>query len=154
VIESELVSLSAEISVGARSTSFDAAIGPVAVRLAGDTAPPASVRAAQAFPIDVELESQDGPILLASSRKALPFRRGETLVLTRYVPTREGALIRATPGLSSDLVPGTPLAQRWHLAAPTVAGTYDLEVRFTAYGRHSAPAPWVKLLSGLRVTRQ
>ena len=106
------------------------------------------------FPIMAGIFRRQVGAVKAVDGVTFDIRRGETLVLTRYVPTREGALVRATPALSSDLVPGTPLAQRWHLAAPTVAGTYDLEVSFKAYGSDSAPAPWVTLISGLRVTRQ
>ena len=148
---SELVSLSAEVDIVERPTSFDAAIGPVAVTLAESFTLPVSVRAGAAFPVDVEIRAAAAPLLLASSREALPFRRGETLVLARYGPAPGGSIVHATAGLSADLVPGTPLAQRWYLAAPALGGSYDLEVSFLALGTTTPPAPWVKLLSGLRV---
>ncbi|MBW2267770.1 MAG: hypothetical protein JRH16_04265 [Deltaproteobacteria bacterium] len=150
-IASELVSVSKEVSIEARPTSFDAPIGPIDVTLAADFAQPASVRASAAFPVDVELSAAGGPILLASSREALPFRRGETLVLARYRPARGNSGIFATPGLSADLVPGTGLSLRWHLATPAVSGIYDLEVSFLAHGAPTLPAPWVRLISGLHV---
>ena len=99
----------------------------------------------------MELASADGPILLASSREDLPFRHGETLVLARYRSPRGSTGVFATPGLSSDLVPGQPVEQRWWLATPSQPGVYDLEVSFAAHGNAARPAPWVPLLRGLRV---
>lgn len=150
-IESELLSVSAEVDIQRVATSFDTAIEHVAVTLAAENRDFSAVRAGNAFPLDVDLLASGGPILLATSLEALPFRRGETLVLARYRPSQRGAEVYATTALSADLVPGTRMRQRWYLSVPNAAGTYDLEISFRAYGSSAAPPPWSRLISGLRV---
>jgi hypothetical protein len=117
------------------------------------SAPPDTVRAGASFPLDVELSTQSGPILLASSREDLPYLRGETQVLARYRSTR-GVSTHGNRGLSADLVPGTPITQRWNLGTPALPGRYDVDVSLLPLGVATRPSAWVPLFTDLRVVAE
>src|SRR5262249_26903326 len=155
-LDLDLLTLHVEglVDVRDRATTADAPIDDASIALAPGYEPPHPVRANSLFRVSVEIEGRSGPLLLASSRRRLPDRQGETLVVYEYRAREADApapVSLARPGLSVDLAPGEAVEQDWYLRTPGEPGSYDLLVRLAARGIPTASMPWRLLIPGLRV---
>jgi hypothetical protein len=144
----------ASLDVSRRPSTFDTPIRDVAIALAPDYRTPGFLRADAAFRVEVELTARAGPILLASSRRTLPERRGETVVAFQYRAPEgrplTGRLLRGA-ALAGDLAPGERLRQVWDLPTPSHPGRYDLYVRLVAQGLAAPPMRWIRLMRDLEI---
>jgi len=149
--------IDAKVELRPQPTTFDLQIPGVSIAPAESYSAPRAVRSSSAFRVDVDLVSEAGPILLASSRHTLPERRGETVLAYRYRSHgHTTAVTRLGPraALPGDLVPGDRVTQTWYPRTPVAPGTYDLMVSLRATAVPGNPMPWVTLLSDLRVVAE